>query len=465
MPNDFQDKFERLTARVLDSGRAVGLAAAVVGKHGEPLYEGFFGYRDREKMLPVNRDTIFGLASVTKSFTSLSMLQLAEKGIVRPDDPVSRYIPSFTGKNRTEPVRLRHLLCHSGGYFPLPRILIDRVAEKIGAIEERDGDFAYLRSLADEGVRLVAERLDAQTDFIGRPGERFSYCNDGYALLSDIIRTQGDCASFAEYLEKHILQPLGMSRSGCSFVGPARDENASVLYSWQGDGSLRADRDYHNNAFVLNGGGAMKSTIADLSKYICMYLNHGTGLSGAKIASRYSIREMCKPRQYASPEAYYCYGLEESRVGPFLAHGHGGSLPGVSSHFLWSDDGEVGVAVLCNTMDVPVGYLAKAALSMYYGEEPEERRIEYPVRPWSGEWIGKVGGDYRSGEGDTFTLYEKDGSLGMRLNGKELSAVPVSPDKALVRKPFGDTFLQIFSDEERGVWGAQYGSRIFPKRG
>ena len=465
MPSDFQEKFERLTARVMDYGRAVGLAAAVVGKQGEILYEGCFGYRDQEKKLPVDRDTVFGLASVTKSFASLSILQLAEKGIVRLDDPVSRYIPSFTGKNRTEPVLLWHLLCHSGGYFPLPRILIDQVAGQIGAEEERDGDFAYLLPLAEEGVRQVAERLDGQTSFIGKPGDRFSYCNDGYALLSDIVRTQGDCPSFAEYLEKHILEPLGMSRSSCSFVEPARDENASVLYSWQNDGSLRADRDYHNDAFVLNGGGAMKSTLADLSEYVCMYLNHGTGLCGAKIANRYSIREMCKPRQYASPTTYYCYGLEENRVGPFLVHGHGGSLPGVSSHFLWSDDSEIGVAILCNTMDVPVGYLAKAALRLYDGGEPEERRAEYPVRPWSCEWIGKISGDYCSGEGDAFTLYEKDGGLGMRLNGKNLSAVPVSPDKALVRKPFGDTFLQIFADEERGVWGAQYGSRIFPKNG
>ena len=460
---DFKGRFERLVQQVMESSKAVGLAAAVVNKQGDFLYEGYFGYRDREKKLPVNRDTIFGLASITKSFASLSVMQLAEEGIVHLDDPVSQYIPDFTGKNQSEPVRLWHLLCHSGGYFPLPRILIDQVAEQIGAVENRDGDFAYLSSLAVEGVRQVATRLDAQTNLIGKPGERFSYCNDGYALISDIIRTQGDCPSFAEYLEKHILKPLNMSRSGCSFVQPAKDENASILYSWNQDGSLRADRDYHNDAFVLNGGGAMKSTISDFVKYMCMFLNRGTGLNGSKIASAYSIREMCKPRQYAALGTYYGYGLEESRIGPFLAHGHGGSLPGVSSNFLWSDDGEVGIIILCNTMDVPVGYLAKAALCMCYGGNQEELRTEFPCYSWNIETIQKVSGDYRSGEGDAFTLYEKNGTLGMRLNGKELHPVPISSDKAIVRKPFGDICLHIFSDENRGVWGAQYGSRIFPK--
>ncbi|MCI1966435.1 MAG: beta-lactamase family protein [Oscillospiraceae bacterium] len=463
MSNHLKNQFEQQVRRVMDAGRAAGLAAAVINQRGEFLYEGYFGYRDQEKKLPVDRDTIFGLASVTKSFTSLSILQLAEAGIVDLDDPVSRYLPSFTGKNQAEPVRLRHLLCHSGGYFPLPRILIDQIAGQVGAVESRDGDFAYLSSIAEEGGRQVAERLDAQTRLIGRPGERFSYCNDGYALLSEIIRIHGDCSSFAEYLEKHILEPLGMMRSSCSFVKPAQDKNASILYSWQDDGSLRADRDYHNEAFALNGGGAMKSTVSDLAKYVGMYLNRGTGFNGAKIASRYSVREMCKPRQYAAPDVYYCYGLEESKIGPFLAHGHGGSLPGVSSNILWSDDGEVGVIILCNTMDVSVGYLAKAALRMYYGEEPEATKPEYPVCHWTKDWIEQISGEYRSGEGDAFALYEKNGVLGMRLNGKELSPVAVSPEKALVRKPFGDTCLQIFSDETRGVWGAQYGSRIFPR--
>lgn len=463
MDTELETKFEQLVERVMADGRAVGLAAAVVDRRGNFLYEKYFGYRDAQKKLPINRDTLFGLASVTKSFTSLAIHQLAEQHVLHPDDPVSRHISCFTGKNQPEPVRLRHLLCHSGGYFPLPRILIDEVAAQIGAVESRDGDFACLPALAEEGVRLVAERLDAQTSLIGRPGRRFSYCNDGYALLSDIIRTRGDCPSYAEYLEKHILEPLGMTRSGCSFVSPARDENASILYSWNGDGSLRADRDYHNDAFVLNGGGAMKSTAADLAKYVCMYLNGGTGLNGAKIAEPDSIREMCRPRQYASPDAYYGYGLEECRVGPFLAHGHGGSLPGVSSHILWSEDGEAGALILCNTMDVSVGCLAKAALRMYYGEEPEAPRAAFPVRPWTPKWLEQISGTYRSGEGDAFTLDSKDGVLEMMLNGKRIEAVPVSPDKALVRKPFGDTFLQIFRDSDRGVWGAQYGSRIFPK--
>lgn len=463
IPENFESKFGQLAEKIMCASRAVGLAAALVDKQGNFLYEGYFGFRDKEKKVPIDRDTIFGLASITKSFTSLSLMQLAESGVLDLDDPVSRYIPCFTGRNQNDPVRLRHLLCHSGGYFPQPRILIDRVADQLGVTESQDGDFAYLLPLANEGVRQVAERLDSQTSLIGRPGERFSYCNDGYALLSDVIRTQGDCPSFAQYLEKHILEPLGMSRSSCSFVKPAQDENASILFSYESNGLLRADRDYHNDAFVLNGGGAMKSTIADMAKYVCMYLNQGTGLNGARITGSYQIREMCKPRQYASQGVYYGYGLEESQVGVFLAHGHSGSLPGVSSNILWSDDNEIGMVVLCNTMDVPVGYLAKAALLLYNNEDPEARRPLYPPYTWGNGWIEQISGDYRSGEGDQFTLYPKDGALGMLFNGEEITPVPISPDKALVRKPFGDSYLQIFSDKERGVWGAQYGSRIFPK--
>jgi CubicO group peptidase (beta-lactamase class C family) len=462
LPETFDRDFSGLVAQVMEAGHAAGLAALIVDRGGNIRYEHYFGFRDQDKKLPIDRNTVFGLASITKSFTTLAVMQLAEQGKIRLDDPVSSYIPSFTNRNRAEIVEIRHLLSHSGGYFPLPRILIDDVARRIGVSEEKDGDFAYLESLALAGVREVAERLDSQTNLTGYPGELLSYCNDGYALLSDIVRTQGDCASFAEYLEKHILAPLGMDRSGCSFIVPARDINASILYSYEKDGTLRADRDYHNDAFVLNGGGAMKSTPADMAKYICMYLNRGTGLSGNQIVSPSSIYEMCRPRQYMSPHVDYGYGIERMTSGLFYMYGHGGSLPGVSSEFLWSDDLDAGVIILCNTMDVSTGFLAKAALRLYCGGKAEEDRPVYPPYVWDKQFLEKISGTYASGEGDTFELYRNGTLPGMRLNGKEIDAVPVSPYRALVRKPFADVYLEIMTDKQRGVWGARYGSRIFP---
>ena len=128
------------------------------------------------------------------------------------DDPISKYIPEFTNKNQ-DTVRIWHLMCHSGGFFPLPRIVVEEVAKALHLDETVEGDLAYSDKLAAEGVKLVAERLDEQTmeqGLNGRAGEYLSYCNDGFGLLSDIIRRHGGEASYADYLNKHILEPLGM---------------------------------------------------------------------------------------------------------------------------------------------------------------------------------------------------------------------------------------------------------------
>lgn len=463
MTDESKKKFEDLVGRIMDSQKAAGVAVAIVDKHGNVQYEKYFGYRDEENKLPINKDTIFGLASVTKSFTSLAIMQLAERGAINLNDPVSKYIPDFTNKNQKEPVKLWHLLCHSGGFFPLPRILVDTVAGELGLVEEKDGDFAYHNGLAEEGVKRVAGRLDEQTDLIGLPGELMSYCNDGFGLLSDIIKNVGNQPSYADYLLENIIRPLGMERSFCDFIKPSKDSNGTILYTTE-NGVRRCGRNYHDDAFVLNGGGAMKSTMSDMLKYITMYLNEGKGLNGTRIASAYSIREMCKPRQYYRPGAFYGYGLCRKTMDEIDIIEHGGSLPGVSSNMSWSYEAEAGVMVLCNTMDVSSGVIADGAMRMYQGKEPEVMPVKYPEYEWTEEFIRKVTGDYVMGEGERFCLtLSPQGKLAMTFNGKKKEIHPVNPYLAITKGEFSDGFVQILEDENRGIWGARCGSRIYPK--
>ncbi len=92
-------RLEAHTAQIMEA-KARGIAVGVVDRTGRILYEKYFGYRDEEKKLPINRDTIFGMASVTKSFTALSIMQMQKDGILSVDDAVSAYIPEFTNKTR-----------------------------------------------------------------------------------------------------------------------------------------------------------------------------------------------------------------------------------------------------------------------------------------------------------------------------------------------------------------------------
>lgn len=457
------DGLEKLVRQVMKDSQARGIAVGITDAEGKIQYEQYFGWRDEEQKLPINRDTIFGMASVTKSFTALSIMQMQKDGILSVHDPVRNYIPEFTNRGRKEEVRIWHLLCHSGGYFPLPRIVVDQTAQAMGLKDTLERELADREDFAERGIRLVAERLDAQTHFTGKPGQRLSYCNDGFGLLSDIVRRHSGSGSFAAYLDQRILKPLGMDRSNISFIRNCLDGNAATLYSLE-NGGWRCDRDYQNDAFVLHGGGGLKSTLGDMLKYAAMYLKDGRGMDGVSVIDRDSIEEMCKPRQFMKPGVYYGYGLETKQMKDMTVVEHGGSLPGVSSNFSFSPQAGAGVVVLCNTMDVPVSVIADAAMGVYCGLPAKKERTGHFPFEWSVEEKNGLAGSYVSGEGDAFSLKPaEDGSLAMEMNGKPVELAPVYPWQGMVRKKYSDIYLTAVRDENGRVFAARYGSRIFPK--
>ena len=384
---------------------------------------------------------------------------MQEEGILSVDDPLSKYIPEFTNRN-TDTVKLSHLLSHSGGFFPQTRIVVENTAADLGLKEDADHDLAYSEELAVEGGKLVAERLDSLTKengLIAEPGKYCSYCNDGFGLLSEIIRRYGNQPSYAEYVQEHILKPLGMERSFCDFIRPAQDDDAAVLYDRK-DGVMIHHRNYHDDAFVLNGGGAMKSTLNDLKKYLSMYLDHG-----ADILSSDRIDEMTEPRIPFGLDEEYCYGLYTGTYGNCRIYQHGGSLPGVSSNILFSYDAGCAVIVLCNTSDVPVSAVSDALFAAYT-DQPWPLPNKRQKTEWTDGQNEDVKGHYASGEGTEFDVSGKHGTLVLTdENGKEKEIIPIADDLAYIQNKYSETVFEPIRDEKRGVFAVRYGSRIIPK--
>lgn len=459
-----QAQLERYIEEIMEAQEAAGLAVAVVEAQGGPLYQGFFGFRDREARLPVNEDTIFGIASCTKSFTCLALRQLEERCLLDCDDLLSTHVPAFSGRHQPG-LKLRHLMSHSGGFYPLPRIMVDEVADALGISDESEGDLAYSEKLALEGALRVARRLDAQIageGLIGPPGLYYSYCNDGYGLLSEVIRkVSGE--SYAAYLKEHILQPLGMERSGCDFVRPARDDNAAILYRKK-DGEMRGDRDYHDRAFVLNGGGAMKSTLRDMGRYLQMFLREGCNEEGRAIISPEALGKMLQPLITDRPGSAYASGLGVRAWGDLRLYSHGGSLPGVSSHLLFSPDAGAGVVVLCNTSSVSVGLIAEAAFRAYLGREPvPEKEALLPVE-WDALTAESLPGMYPSGEGTVVEIRREEKGFCATIEEKSRPLVPVSRGCGVLEGRFSNERIYLHRRAGR-VYAIGYGSRMIPKEG
>ena len=461
--------FEELVKQIKLQSGAAGIAVAVIDDEGNTAYENFFGYRDAEQQIPIDEDTMFGMASVTKSFVALSIMQLCEKGLMDLDDPVSKYIPEFTNKNQ-KTVRVRHFLNHSAGFYPTGRIQIKETAAEYGFSEEKDGDLAFVTELADIGVKLVAEQLDEQVLGIGlsgAPGAYMSYCNDGFGLLGEMVRRVSGEKSFSDYVRKNILDPLGMDRSGCEYLRPRLEENSSVLYKVS-NGELIGCRDFYNSGFVLSGAGAMRSTLADMKKVVTMYLNRGKAPNGERLLSWEGVQMMCKPSIEYRPESWYCMGLATKKLDDLTIVEHGGSQLGVSSNMSWSYEAGAGVIVLCNTSDVPVSAIADAAMRMYHGRNPVDMREMYQDNPWTEKTVKAAIGSYSTDEGQVqnsvVEIFEENGTVGLRADGKVQPFIMVNENVGLVRGFAKDGYVKLFKDGDGNVFAIGYGGRMLRKR-
>ena len=441
---------DELIAAKMTAQNVVGLAVAIVNKAGETLYQGCFGCRDKAKSLPLDPETLMGIASVTKSFTALAIMQLCQRGAVDVNAPVSDYIPSFTMPG----VSVGHLLSHSGGIFPQPRTLLTDVARDMALDPARDGDFALLPALADEGERRVAEKLSAQARFIGRPGEYMSYSNDGFALLSSVVKRRGGERTYPEYVGKYIHAPLGMTRSTFEFSLSSR-ENVTTLYRRAPGGALGETNDFTDDAFVLSGCGGMKSTLNDMKKYLCMYLNHGRTPSGEQVALPFSIKEMCRPHSASGPNAYYGYGLRIGSMDDMRVVSHGGGFVGVSSYIEFSHEAGIGAVALSNTSGAGCGDITGAAMRLFKNTGTR----------WSDAFIDRVCGKYISHESgaEATEIIRRGDKLVVLAGGARLEATPINSYMLSAQSARGRMLLTVYSDDGGKVWAIGVNSRIIPR--
>ncbi|MCA1816012.1 MAG: beta-lactamase family protein, partial [Acidobacteria bacterium] len=242
-------------------------AVVLVGRRGRVVWRKAYGARAvepaREEM---TADTIFDLASLTKIVaTATSVMILVERGAVRLNDPLSKYIPEFNGEGR-ERVTIEHLLTHRAGFAP-------------------DFDLAERWTGYDEAIkRLATERLRSV------PGARFVYSDIGFIALGEVVR-RASGMPLDEFARKNIYEPLGMRETGFKpnlnlrpRIAPTEKRSSQENYLGSNSTGLardEADRwlrgEVHDPTSFRMGGVAghagLFSTADDLAIYCQMILN------------------------------------------------------------------------------------------------------------------------------------------------------------------------------------------------
>jgi CubicO group peptidase (beta-lactamase class C family) len=297
---------------------AVGMSVAVA-RGTEMLLERTYGFAELEFSVAANEQTMFRIGSVTKQFTAAAVLELAERGKLSVDDPLTRFLPDYPTHGHE--ITLRHLLTHTSG---VPSYT------GLGPIWE----ISRARELADE--ELVALWKDRPLEFA--PGERWNYSNSGYFLLGMVVAKVSGL-SYADFLRTTFFEPLGLTRT-------RYDSNSELLpnraqgYAFE-NGKLANDE--HIGMSQPGAAGALISTAGDLVRW-------QQALVSGEVVEPASYEEMTLSYMLASGrETSYGLGLQLDRRAGQRCVWHGGGINGFNSVLMYFPDAGLHVASISNS--------------------------------------------------------------------------------------------------------------------
>jgi len=335
-------EIDRLFAAFALNNRVPGIAYGVL-VDGELVHSGFPGMRDRQSKAPVTADTVFRIASMTKSFTALAILKLRDEGKLGLEDPAERYVPELASlkypTTDSPKITIRHLLSHAEG-FP----------------EDNPWGDQQLAVTDDEFTALLKSGIPFST----APGTSYEYSNYGFAILGRIVsRVSG--TSYADFVRTQILQPLGMTATTLEPAAVPADRLAHG-YRWE-DAQWKEEPQLPDGAFGAMGG--MLTSTRDLAKYVGFLMSAWPPRSDADPGPvrRASLREMqqavrARPATATAGAAgaqgrsavqlnvnAYGYGLRIRQTCDYRhIVSHSGGLPGFGSQMRWYP--EEGVALI-----------------------------------------------------------------------------------------------------------------------
>jgi CubicO group peptidase (beta-lactamase class C family) len=413
MFGDFED-LEGFILEKISETKIPGLSIAIV-EGDETIYAKGFGFRDFSSGLPATPRTLYGIGSVTKSFTAMAVMQLVEKGKISLDDPVEKYIPVKL-RPFGETVSIHHLLTHSSG---VPALAYAEAF--IRGVLGLDHHWLPVSSPED----IIVFMRDAEKWAASRPGKNFFYLNEGYVLLGYIISKLSE-VSYEEYIKKGILEPLGMSRTFFSKSDIENDEDRATAYI--------VDREEKHIPstfpFGITSDGGLISNVLDLSNYIKTHINRGT-FGERKIVSSETLELMEKthiklPYPVFGGESYGYGWMITPNFHGYRLVGHGGSVLVYTAYVGYIPEKKVGVAVLANASGYLLSHIGMYALSQLLG-------IDSEASPFikSDKILGKLEGEYETYMGTMKASVKKKGDfLYIEIKDKYTEdIVPLIPEK------------------------------------
>jgi CubicO group peptidase (beta-lactamase class C family) len=402
------ERFRRLVLEAQSQGRLPSLTAAIF-RGGEVVWDEAVGLSDVEQRVEATTDSQYAVASITKTFTAASVMQLRDEGKLDLEDPLSRHLPEAAHGTPT----LRRLLSHASG---LQREPPGEVWETLRFPDEEE---------------LLAGLEEAEQ--VLPPSTAWHYSNLAYALLGHVVsRVSG--MPYHDYVRERLLRPVGLERTTW---GPAEGAALPYFVEPYSDGVQREP------VLELGGKGGesgLYSTVGDLARWGSFLADPDESvLAPASVAEMHELQIMAEPDWTLG----WGLGIELWRRGERVYGGHTGGFPGFLSIVLWARQDRIGAVLLTNASTWPklsaTGLdLAEAALEELAPErEPwrPEEAAPTEILPLLGRWWS---------EGDETIFSWRNGKLEARL-----AAAPPEREPSVFELEAEDRF-RVVSGRVRG---------------
>jgi CubicO group peptidase (beta-lactamase class C family) len=355
------------------------MGSVLVARGDDVLFSRGYGFANLEWKIPNSPSTKFRLGSVTKQFTAACILLLEERGKLKTDDLVKKYMPD--APPAWDKITIYHVLTHTSG---IPSYTDFPDHNPVNPITPHD---------------LVAQFRDKPLDF--QPGESWHYSNSGYSLLGYLIeKVSGE--TYQEFVQTNIFTPLHMNDSGYDISAVILPQRAAG-YTPGPNGLVNASFVHMTYPF---SAGALYSTTEDLLRW-------EQGLFGGKVLSAASLQKMTTPFKND-----YAFGLEVHTLGGHKVIQHNGAINGFSTMLAYYPDETLTVAVLCNVNGPGPSQISPKLAAVAHGEPvvwPSDRK-EITVSPTI---LEPYAGTYelRLGLANVITL--ENGHLMSQISGQQ----------------------------------------------
>jgi D-alanyl-D-alanine carboxypeptidase len=361
-------KLDVIGREIVATKAAPGIAIGVL-RGGRVVDAKGFGVADLENAVPLTAQSVFPIASVTKTFTAAAVLQLVASGKVALDDDIGKYLPDLPLRGKG--VTVRRLLDHTAG---VPNLTANRAywAQAANAIEPAE---------------LTKFFRDEPLDF--EPGTRYAYSNSGYILLGLLIE-KASGTSYPDYLRTHFFTPLGLTHT--SYCG------GSALVAGRVRGYVTEHGQFTNAPHIdMSQGyaaGGVCSTVGDLLRWQ-QALHRGEVLAS----------EMHRAMIAAAAGRSYALGIGVGTHGAHRALFHYGGIFGFDAAIVTYPDDDVAIAVLVNSSDDVVGDVETRVARVVLGIADAAAQTLAP------EQLARLAGTYRSARGYALRIVSREGAL------------------------------------------------------